>query len=86
MWQNLKDSVAKRVVLEDGISAIAVVKPTPEGSAAVLFSDVEDFDRIELESERLGTIADLIDVLLPQDIIEIYCQMQKNSSEPRSDK
>jgi hypothetical protein len=76
MWQKAPAGMARRMILEDGTPVVAVLKPAPEGEQASFFSDVPDLDRLEFESERLGSLSDLIDVIQPADIIEICCRIQ----------
>lgn len=78
-WQEVQDGLAKRFVLEDGTPVVALLKDAGEGYRLTFFSDVSDFERVELEAERLGELPDLIDALLPEDIIEVCCQTERIS-------
>jgi len=62
---------------EDVLGAFGVVQA--DGGQALFFSDTEDLGLLEFESEKLGTLSDMIDVLQPEDIIDICCRMQKGS-------
>ena len=78
-WQKVQGGVAKRFVLEDDTPVIAFLKDE-DGTARLAFhSDVSDLDCIELDSEKLGELPDLIDCLEPADIIEICCYMDRVS-------
>jgi len=79
MWENVQAGLARRLFLEDGTAVIAVLQSAPDGERAVFFSDVPDMNALDFESERLGSLSDLIDVLQPADIIEICCHLEKNS-------
>lgn len=78
-WEKVHDGLAKRFVLEDGTPVVAFFKDTGEGQRLTFYADVSDFDRVELEAERLGELPDLIDALRPEDIIEICCQTESIS-------
>jgi hypothetical protein len=81
MWESIQAGLAKRIFLDDGTVAIAVLRSAPGGERAVFFSDVPDMSMLEFESEKLGSLSDLIDVLQPADIIEICCHLKKNSKQ-----
>ena len=83
MWQRVHAGTAKRIILDDGTPVLAVLKAGAEHMQAVFFSDASDLNRIEFESEKLGTLPDLIDVLHPADIIEICCRMDEEAKARR---
>ncbi len=78
-WQKVQEGLARRFVLEDGTPVVALLKDADEGRQLTFYSDVSDFDRIELEAERVGELPDLIDALRPEDIIEVCCQTERIS-------
>jgi hypothetical protein len=80
MWRDIQAGKAKRMVLDDGTKVIALLTGDAESEEQVVFfSDVADLERLEFESEKLGSLSDMIDVLHPKDIIEICCRIQKDS-------
>ena len=78
-WIEVKDGVAGRFVLEDGTSVVALIKSVNDEHRLAFYTDVGDFDRTELEADKLGELSDLIDSLRPGDIICICCSMDKIS-------
>ncbi|GAB4332816.1 MAG: hypothetical protein Kow0099_04600 [Candidatus Abyssubacteria bacterium] len=73
-WTEACGGLARRIALEDGTPVIAVLRDADGQPQLSFWSDVEEFDRVELESRRLGGLNDLIDVLQPEDLIEVCCR------------
>ena len=56
MWRDIQAGKAKRMVLDDGTKVIALLTSDAEnGAQAVFFSDTPDLERLEFESQKLGT-------------------------------
>jgi len=78
-WVKVQDGFAKRFLLEDHTPVIAFLRDEKEETQLAFYADVADLDCLELHSEKLGGLPDLIDVLQPADIIEICCCMDSES-------
>ncbi len=78
-WKEACGGFARRMALEDGTPVIAVLKDADGQRHVSFWSDVDEFDKVELESGRLGGLSDLIDVLRPEDIIDICCRTTASS-------
>lgn len=79
-WQQVEGGCARRFILEDGAPVIAVLRDADDQRHVMFYSNVEDFDRIQLDSEKLGGLSDLIDALQPEDVIEICCRAERTST------
>jgi hypothetical protein len=78
-WQKVHGGCAKRFVLEDDTPVIAFLKHEDGEARLIFFADVSELDCIELDSQKVGELPDLINFLQPADIIEICCCMDRVS-------
>lgn len=79
-WQQIDSGLFRRFTLEDGTIVVGLLKQMGEREELSFYSDVEDPQHLEQDGEKLGGLAELIDDLRPEDIIEICCKMKAATS------
>ncbi len=79
-WENLKDGLAKRFTLEDGATVTAFIWRGDAKERVSFCADAGNPEQVESESGKLRSLSDVIELLRPEDIIEICCLTDKLSS------
>jgi len=75
-WQQTESGLLRRFTLEDGTIVVGLLKQMGEQEELIFYTDSDDPQRLERDGEKLGGLAELIDELGPEDIIEICCKMK----------